>query len=267
MLSCRYSGPGSVPYNRRLASADRILDIISHGGHESLPPLPLVPYAMSMSTTMIYRALRDGQRDMDAAHKDLCLCCDALDALSQRWTSAKGVARLAKHLLGVLAKSGGLNGNDHARRSSKPDAGTLTAAADRSSIMINQRNNEAATMAGVVPPKPVSVQAERALQEEQALASNQNFQSQLREAWPGIHASYSQLDTAFHDLFDYGMPNVFRDPATWEFLHMANDEECAVGSEFQFSPYLASPELEFGYPHLHVTGAQDISEVGGLSRT
>ncbi|KAJ4144999.1 hypothetical protein LMH87_003864 [Akanthomyces muscarius] len=66
MLSCRFSGPGTVPYRRRLASADAILLIASEQGADALPPLPLIPYAVSLSTTMIYRALRDGQRQVDS---------------------------------------------------------------------------------------------------------------------------------------------------------------------------------------------------------
>ncbi|CAI0652365.1 unnamed protein product, partial [Colletotrichum noveboracense] len=105
MLSCRYSGPGSPQYNRRLASAGGVLKIISKEGSDRLPPLPLVPYAVSMATTVIYRALRDGQRDPETACEDLSLCCKALDVLSERWTTVKGVARLAKRLLRFIQRS------------------------------------------------------------------------------------------------------------------------------------------------------------------
>jgi hypothetical protein len=108
MLSCRFSGPHSLHYIRRLASADRILQIVAlaeEAGDDDLPPLPLVPYAISLSTTAIFRALRDGQRDLDAAYEDLSRCHRVLVALGERWTSVRGMTRLTQRLLGELAKS------------------------------------------------------------------------------------------------------------------------------------------------------------------
>ncbi|KAK2032531.1 hypothetical protein LX32DRAFT_555332, partial [Colletotrichum zoysiae] len=98
MLSCRYSGPGSVQYTRRLASADCVLNIITQETADGLPPLPLVPYAMSMSTTVIYRALRDGERLPERAYDDLEACSRNLETLSLVWSSARGVAKLVKRL-------------------------------------------------------------------------------------------------------------------------------------------------------------------------
>lgn len=85
----------------------------------------------------------------------------------------------------------------------------------------------------------------------QMAEASPSFQGQLIESWPEIDASYSQLDTAFHDMFDYGMPYVFRDPATWDFLHTTNSEDGATGGEYQFPSTFTSPEMEFGsYPSL-----------------
>lgn len=54
--------------------------------------------------------------------------------------------------------------------------------------------------------------------------------------YPALDLSYSNLDRAFDDLFDYGMPNVFRDPNTWESFHLSglDDESLGGGSEIQF---------------------------------
>ncbi|BCS23927.1 fungal specific transcription factor domain-containing protein [Aspergillus puulaauensis] len=104
MLSCRYSGPRSPQYTRRLASADRIVHIITETGNEGLglPPLPLVPYAVSMATTVVYRAWRDKVRDLHSTYAGLCLCCEALEALSLVWTGARSVASLALGLRGAM---------------------------------------------------------------------------------------------------------------------------------------------------------------------
>jgi hypothetical protein len=105
MLSCRFSGPGSTIYNRRLSSADRVLQILSQDRHQDLPPLPLIPYAMSMSTTVIYRALRNNSRSFEVAQNDLKACCGVLSTLGRQWTRAKRVAGLVHRLLRDLKSS------------------------------------------------------------------------------------------------------------------------------------------------------------------
>ena len=67
-----------------------------------LPPLPLVPYAVSMATTVVYRAWRDKVRDLHSTYANLCLCCEGLEALSLSWTGARGFARLAMGLRGAI---------------------------------------------------------------------------------------------------------------------------------------------------------------------
>ncbi|KAF2159213.1 hypothetical protein M409DRAFT_61032 [Zasmidium cellare ATCC 36951] len=99
MLSCRHGRPGSGTYSRRLESAERVVALLHGKGHEDVPPLPLVPYTLSMGTSVIYRALVDGQRTPWEAQNELTKCCDSLEVFSQRWTSAKGITRLAKRLL------------------------------------------------------------------------------------------------------------------------------------------------------------------------
>ncbi|KAK7422568.1 hypothetical protein QQX98_001591 [Neonectria punicea] len=236
MLSCRYSGPGSIQYNRRLASADRIIDIVLHVGHERLLPLPLVPYAMSMATTIIYRALRDEQRDVYSACKGLRFCCNALDSFSQQWTSAKYVAKLAKRLWRVLTKSGALN----ARAQGTSEEAVPTEAEGNWAMADGRSSMEASS--GTLDKTPIQTGQGATRQAPSDNYQDSNFQ--LIQSWPGMDASYFQLDRAFHDLFDYSMPNVLRDPTTWNFASVVSDEEGYLSNDFQFSPYLPSPELE-----------------------
>jgi hypothetical protein len=237
MLSCRFSGPGSVQYRRRLASADRILGIICHGAHEHLPPLPLIPYAMSMSTTIIYRALRDGQRAVDVACKDLRLCCDALNALGSLWTSARGVAKLATRLWRDLAATGfplkqpniideQANGRLwEENTSTRPDNSGQPPENDSESL-----NGEADSIDEIAGQGPCLFQAHQAAVGEQVHKDNQNFQGQIAEAYAGSNEAYSHLDIAFCDMFDYGIPNVFRDSSTWDFLHVDSNQDGFQGN-------------------------------------
>ncbi|KAK7426445.1 hypothetical protein QQZ08_007040 [Neonectria magnoliae] len=237
MLSCRYSGPGSIQYNRRLASADRIINIVLHVGHERLPPLPLVPYAMSMSTTIIYRALRDEQRDVYSACKDLQFCCDALDLFSQQWTSAKCVAKLAKRLWRVLTKSGALNS-----RAQSTSEEAVPMEAEAAWVIADGRSSMEAS--GGTLDKTTPVQRGQGATQQVPSDNYQDSEVQLTQSWPGMDASYFQLDRAFHDLFDYSMPNILRDPTTWNFANVASEEDGYLRNDFQFSPYLPSPEQE-----------------------
>ncbi|TPX08011.1 uncharacterized protein E0L32_010342 [Thyridium curvatum] len=258
MLSCKYSGPGSIPYNRRLASADRILEIISCGGHEALPPLPLVPYAMAMSTTMIYQALRENQRDFERAYKDLELCCQALEALHKRFPYVRNILKLAKQLLELLARSGTKQIAENVEPPREHSAAMVLATMNGTPQPVEQpqQANEDQDVDGFVMPS-ISVASVPQIEQPAENENNTEFQAQLSEAYPNIDASYTQLDSQFHNLFDYDMPNFFRTPATWEYINTGaaggkgtgEDSSAGGGSEFQFS-YLSSPEIDFDYQQM-----------------
>lgn len=222
MLSCRYSGPGSPQYNRRLASAGGVLEIISKEGSDRLPPLPLVPYAVSMATTVIYRALRDGQRDPETACEDLSLCCKALDVLSERWTTVKGVARLAKRLLRFIQRS---------LREEQPQCTCQgPAVPDRDTLVVASRNglSNSAPDSGNAPSSarsqlnaaPDPLHRNQSIDKDLGGISEAQLQTSTGDLWDQGDVSYLQLDRAFYDMFDDGMPDIFRDPATWDFMHV-----------------------------------------------
>lgn len=239
MLSCRFSGPGSVQYRRRLASADRILEIICNGGQEYLPPLPLVPYAMSMSTTIIYRALRDGQRAVELACKDLRLCCDALNALGSLWTSARDVAKLATGLWkDVVATTfppqepNTIEQHSDGRRWEE----NTNIRPQNSGVQPSERVPESLTddidgIDEIAVREPSVFPNQQAPIGEQLLRANQNFQGPGPEAFTRSNDAYSQLDMAFCDMFDYGIPNVFQDSLTWDFVDIGSNQDGFQGNK------------------------------------
>ncbi|KAL6415613.1 hypothetical protein AUP68_02179 [Ilyonectria robusta] len=224
MLSCRHSGPGTIHYTRRLASADSVLGIIAQGQHKTLPPLPLVPYAISMATTVIYRALRDGRRDTDTAFHDLGLCCNALDSLGQRWTSAQGVARLAKRLwrscMSVTVDQQPSDANQPAQSSDGADSRTTGTAEETS----RHENDAAATLDESLLSTAVSLQPNHPCMAGQASDSHQSYQDQFAQPLLNLDGPCSQFNEFCDDLFDYGMSEVFRYPASWEFLHITGGQ-------------------------------------------
>lgn len=225
MLSCRHSGPESAQYERRLKSADSILSTVSHGKHEILPPLPLVPYAVAMATTVVYRALRDKRRDVESASRDLLLFCDSLDGLSDRWTSAKGVARLASRLLGFRTISNSMRQLHTTNEpvGSDPTSDSRSITDDRTQSQARYRANESVQSETAIHT-PITFQASMHLREDQ-VTHHHDTQEYTDEQYPEDNISYLDLNNAFDDLFHHGISDVFRDPATWEFLHIGSKSE------------------------------------------
>lgn len=259
MLSCRYSGPGSVQYNRRLASADRIVDLTSCNKGQNLPPLPLVPYAMSMALTVIYRALRDNQRDTKTAYDNLFVCCNALEAVSKLWTSTRRVVQLAKRLLKLINKRGDMNSrhsdnsNEHLRRESEA---TITGADN--STTIRHRVDNGCSNADGIPKIPTGAsQTHKSMHNGHAAQCDENTQ-QSNDMWIGSETSQFQLDRAIFDLFDDSLPIAFQDPATLDYIHFSMNENSYSSSNFQFCSNFASPDLEYGGDSLHANVDSDL---------
>lgn len=210
MLSCRSGGPGTVQYIRRDKSAKRVLDIVSQEGCDNLPPLPLVPYALSMATTVIVRSsLLDRERDTSTTCEHLRRCCEALDILSQRWTSAKGVAKLAHRLWKLIRSRAPPNACPGERRvgsTIEDDAGTSI---DGCSPLTQSRRGHNLVSNVTLQHNPASIGGHVMPEETQIPYLDQTFQRQLTEAWPGIDASDFQIDWAFQDWFDYESPSNF----------------------------------------------------------
>lgn len=227
MLSCRYSGPGTLLYSRRLASADKVLGIISRKGPEGLPSLPLVPYAVSMATTVIYRALRDGRRDAKSTHKDLGVCCDALDTLSHQWTTTRGVAKLARRLREFIVRDPVNAPTDRAGNcscGSRDEAACVVS----SCLSATRNTGEAAEV------DADRLDASRSCDPSAYCTREEQVQQLLDDSGPHIQpagnweregVSYLQFDTVFFDLFDAGIPEAFQDPDTWDSFHWTGAEQ------------------------------------------
>lgn len=99
ILACRAGGPMSRSYNRRIASADRIQQLTTGDKQSRLPPLPLVPYAVSLSLTVAYRGLRDSHCDPIKTQSDLAARCVILENFNKTWWTADAMAKLGRKAL------------------------------------------------------------------------------------------------------------------------------------------------------------------------
>ena len=68
---------------------------------EELPPIPLVPYSISLALTVAYRQLRDQttSTDLEQVKRNLEVRCALLEGLSKRWWSADAMAKLGRRAL------------------------------------------------------------------------------------------------------------------------------------------------------------------------
>lgn len=211
VLSCRFSGPGTPHYARRLTSSDQILAIIGNSGYESLPPLPLIPYAMSMSMTVLYRAFRDGERAIDSTITNLQHCYDTLKGLSRHWTSVRGLARMAKRVLKHITNIGPDDTNDSTARKVpkmilKPN-GTFVPDGQRS-----EEGFMVGNFSAIQEPFP-SIHANGLPATELPSVVSPDIRGQMTELpWSGVDGLNYPFEWVINDMFDFGMPNLFRDP-------------------------------------------------------
>lgn len=111
ILSCRLRRTNkkcnSPSYLRQCNSARQIVFITQQKSNGYLTPLPLIPYAVSLSLSAAYMQLRQSRLDTtrEAAKDQVMMCAEVLENLSRRWWSASTMAKLARKALLELDKA------------------------------------------------------------------------------------------------------------------------------------------------------------------
>lgn len=84
-------------YTRQSLSAVRVISMLSQEATDNLPPLPIIPYALSMALTVAYRSFRQSklQKVRDRAEEDIKTCCRVLEGFRDQWWSARAIADIA----------------------------------------------------------------------------------------------------------------------------------------------------------------------------
>ncbi|RAH77480.1 hypothetical protein BO86DRAFT_451003 [Aspergillus japonicus CBS 114.51] len=106
ILACRYrlSHPAdfSKPsYVRQGLAAVRIHSIVATECSGGLPPLPIIPYALTLSMGVSYQQFRSSKliTHLDRARAGLEACCVLLERISAYWSTAEAMARLGRKAL------------------------------------------------------------------------------------------------------------------------------------------------------------------------
>ncbi|KAF1987222.1 hypothetical protein K402DRAFT_429348 [Aulographum hederae CBS 113979] len=99
--SVRSSVRRTSSYDRQSLSAVRVIQILTKECPTDLPPLPVVPYALSLSMSVAYRQIRQSKLHVHRARAkdDLKVCCDLLEKMKPIWWSAGVIAELGRAAL------------------------------------------------------------------------------------------------------------------------------------------------------------------------
>lgn len=176
----------------------RIHSIVASECADSLPPLPIVPYAIALSMGVSYRQLRSSKliTHFDRARASLEACCSLLENLSPRWYPAEAMARLGRKALQEIDR-------DHYSLT-QPAVGTApTGSTPAESADANERETQGdseevkpSAAAGISTGSPVSSMA---------------------DLDPTMHG-FADIDTLFGEFFDLSLPTNFWDPIFAESL-------------------------------------------------
>ncbi|KAJ5150955.1 uncharacterized protein N7482_010207 [Penicillium canariense] len=215
ILSCRYKltetlDSTKVSSIRQGLAAVRIHSIVGTECAGSLPPLPIVPYAISLSMGVSYRQLRSSKliTHFDRAKASLEASCALLEGLGAEWYSAEAMARLGRKALQqiehehprqpapetLLARPAGTTG---AARSLGPaDAAVLSGAAGAAGAMAIEVKDPAL---GSVAAGP-----ETAMGSPLASENVNDLDSTMH--------GFADIDTLFGEFLDLSLPTNFWDP-------------------------------------------------------
>ena len=112
ILSCRLRtinihSDSNISYLRQCNSAQQIVSIMQLKLHSCLAPLPIIPYAVSLSLSVAYRQLRQTRLETtkELAKHQVEMCAKVLEELSSTWWSASSMAKLARKALLELDKA------------------------------------------------------------------------------------------------------------------------------------------------------------------
>ncbi|KAJ5951801.1 uncharacterized protein N7479_010214 [Penicillium vulpinum] len=233
ILSCRYKPTENID-NTRLSSvrqglaAVRIHSIVASECGNELPPLPIVPYSVTLSMGVSYRQLRSSRliTHLNRAKASLEACRSVLDNLSPYWYSAEAMARLGqKALYQIQGKP----------QSSRTNPTSLPYVAEPSQKQVNADSSVAEGLE-IVDSAPQGNDAPRAKRQRNnghgiaamspvpELATN-IIQPPVGDPDTSIQDGFTDIDTLFGEFLDISLPTNFWDPIFIETQGQTNDPQ------------------------------------------
>ena len=225
ILACRAGDATTLSYQRRAIAATRIQQIVTARDTDlHIPPLPLVPYAVSLSLTVAYRLLRDSKSaaDQRSAKDDLTCRCEVLEKLSARWKSAAAMAKLGRKALRSLQPPFGddpakvTNLMEEAVSPCKPLASRTHAAGVKSKTVkqtgLDVLSSAAEAHANTNQPRRLSSSVTADPTYDLSVANGEIHENPIEPAFNQSVSNFDDLDALFGDFVDLSMPTLFQDP-------------------------------------------------------
>ncbi|KAL4801405.1 hypothetical protein BDV18DRAFT_84898 [Aspergillus unguis] len=231
VLSCRYrpfyrSRSFEPSYTRQGLAAVRINSLVTSECAQTLPPLPIVPYAVSLSMGVSYQQFRSSRliTHFERAKSSLETCCGSLEKLGAYWYSAEAMARLGRK---ALRQIDGTSYEGDSNRS--PNRSPLLPAMTNSDGRSFTRSTPSATNPEIAKssmPMTTSLCEARpdlgdnspvAMAPEHAMDGIEGQHDKYLEASGGD--GFADIDTLFDDFLDLSLPTNFWDPVFFSAEH------------------------------------------------
>jgi hypothetical protein len=224
ILTCRAGDATTLSYQRRATAAARIQEIVTARDKDlHIPPLPLVPYAVSLSLTVAYRLLRDSKStaEVRSAKADLSYRCEVLEKLSARWSSAAAMAKIGRKALKSIERPflddtvQVASMMEEAVAPCKPLANQIQAVGVDSKtseqtgldVLSSAAEAHANTNQQRRPSASLTIDATYDLN-----ANGQLHETSVEPALGQEVGNFDDLDALFGDFVDLSMPTFFQDP-------------------------------------------------------
>ncbi|PLB50491.1 hypothetical protein P170DRAFT_381234 [Aspergillus steynii IBT 23096] len=210
ILSCRYK-PSERPdaskpsYTRQNLAAIRICSIAATECGRTLPPLPIVPYALALSMGVSYQQLRSSKliTHFDRARASLEACCSLLEDIGSCWYSAEAMARLGRKALHQIQEVRSDPGQR--RRDLKSQAESQTDQPETSASCPSLPTHEGACCVGDAPPI--------------SSTPGPGDPSGANGAQSMVSGGFADIDILFGDFLDLSLPTNFWDPVFFSDTH------------------------------------------------
>jgi hypothetical protein len=114
--------PATTSFVRQSFSCVRVMQILKDECPDDLPPLPIVPWSVSLAMAHAYRVFRQSKIATlrNRARNDLQTCCDILEKMRRNWWSAGTMADLGRAAL--KKASAGADKDNGRKQNSATDA-------------------------------------------------------------------------------------------------------------------------------------------------
>ncbi|KAF7517556.1 hypothetical protein PCG10_001134 [Penicillium crustosum] len=236
ILSCRYKPTENID-GTRLSSvrqglaAVRIHSIVASECADDLPPLPIVPYSVTLSMGVSYRQLRSSKliTHLDRAKASLEACRSVLENLSPYWYSAEAMARLGQKALRQI------QGNPQSSQTNHTGSPLLQEVAESSHKPVITDSSVSKRLESINPAPqgndPPRAKRQRNNSDGIAAVSPAPeitmdvLQPPVDDLDTSMQDGFTDIDTLFGDFLDISLPTHFWDPIFMETQGQTNEPQ------------------------------------------